>query len=426
MAYRRIAALAAVLGLALAGCSGMQGSGSTPSVPQAPAQPADEAAPTTEATSISEKPAAEPVSAAQAAAPAATLPAGKRNNPTNANAIDAVNALASSIKTYSDEIANEPGSNVRKDDVKVANRSGKGNCHHGIEFFSPDKAGDGNSSERLEFYDPGCTQLARDAVRKWTAGATANSETVAKTITNYAQGSTTPISVKTENTTFSNATFATFGFPVVADGFQRETAGQLSIGSKKNVLSDTESVMQATTTNVNNYCTDSAGYNALGITKLGLTFGWQGGAFSGGTRTQNADGSITWVATHTGQTESAPIGGLSIVTGTLNTACPITTPAYTLTGGTTKGNYTIPISVTYDLGIIRNLTVTGATLASGYSLNVTTNTSKWPASKGFINGVVTSGTTTVAIFNVNAYGYGTLTVAHNGNQFPIQDWNVIK
>jgi hypothetical protein len=429
MAYRRIAALAAMLGLALAGCSGTQGNGVTPSA-QAPAQ-ADEAAPAAEAmsasptaqTSVPEKPGAQSVAAGQ---PAAT-PAGKRRNPVNVNAIDAVDALSAPIKTYNDENSNEPGSNSRrKDDFQPASRPGKGFCRHGIEFFSPDKAGDPNSSETLDFFDPGCTQLARDAVRKWTAGATPSTETVAKTITNYAQGSATPIAVKTENTTFSNATFGKYGFPVVASGFQRETAGQLEIGTQKTVLSNSESVMAASTTNINNYCTDSAGYNALGISKLGLTFGWQGGAFTGGTRTQNADGSVTWVATHTGQTESAPIGGLSIVTGTLNTACPITTPAYTLTGGTTKGNYTIPISITFYHGVIRNLSVVNASLASGYTLNVKTNTAKWPANSSFINGTVTSGTTTVAIFNVNAFGNGTLTVATTGNQFPIADWNVVR
>ncbi|HTA38130.1 MAG TPA: hypothetical protein VK760_03595 [Candidatus Acidoferrales bacterium] len=430
MAYRRFAALAVVLGLALAGCSGMQGSGMTPSAPGVPAQ-TDDAVPAAEPmnaspeaeTPASEKPSEQPATASQPA----SAPAGKRRNPVNASAIDAVNALSAPLKTYNDETASEPGSDAsRKDDIKPAVRSGKGNCHRGIEFYSPDKAGDANSSEKLDYYNPSCTQLARDAVRKWTAGSTAGTETVVKTITNYAQGSATPISVKTENTTFSSATFGAFGFPVVAKGYQRETSGQLSVGTRKNVLSDSESVMAASTTNVNSYCTDAAGYNALGIAKLQLTFGWQGGAFSGGTRTANADGSVTWAATHAGQTESAPIGGMSIATGTLNAACPITTPAYTLTGGTSKGNYSIPISVTYYHGIIRNLTVTGATLASGYTLNVKTNASKWPANQGFINGTVTSGTTTIAIFNVNAYGYGKLTVAATGNQFPIQDWNVIR
>jgi hypothetical protein len=429
MAYRRIAALAAVLGLALAGCSGMQGSGMTPSAPQAPGQ-TDEAAPASEAmtaspaaqTSASEKPDSQTVDAVQPSA----VPAGKRRSPVNANAIDAVNALSAPLKTYNDETSNEPGSNThRNDDIQPATRSGKGNCHRGIEFFSPDKAGDANSSETLDFFDPACTQLARDAVRKWTPGTTAGTETVVKTINNYAQGSATPIAVKTEHTTFSNATFGNFGFPVVASGFQRETSGQLALGTQKNVLSNSESVMAASTTNVNNYCTDAAGYNALGIAKLALTFGWQGGAFTSGTRTLNADGSVTWVATHAGQTESAPIGGLSIATGSLNSACPIATPAYTLTGGTTKGSYSIPISVTFYHGVIRNLTVTNATLASGYTLNVKTNTKRWPANQSFINGTVASGTTTIAIFNVNAFGNGKLTVAATGNQFPIADWNVV-
>jgi hypothetical protein len=76
--------------------------------------------------------------------------------------------------------------------------------------------------------------------------------------------------------------------------------------------------------------------------------------------------------------------------------------------------------------VIRNLTVTNASLASGYTMNVTTNSAKWPTNTSFINGTVTDGTTTIAIFNVNAFGNGKLTVAKTGNQFPITDWNVVR
>jgi hypothetical protein len=346
MAYSKIAALAAVFGLALAGCSGMQGSSVTPGAPAAPAQAEDatSAAPAVEAsTPGGAAPKAEqPPTGGQPAAvgqnlpatrPSAATPAGKRQNPANAGAVNAVNALSSPVKTYGDENTNEPGSNPNDTrGLKPSMRPGKGACHRGREFFVPDKAGDANSSETEDFFDTACTQVARDVVRKWTAGSTTGTETVSRVVNEYAQGVATPIAIRTDNTAFSNATFGTYGFPVIASGFQRETSGQLAIGTRKNVLFDSENVMAPTTTAVSNYCTDSAGYNALGIPKLGLAFGWQGGAFTGGTRTQNADGSVTWYATHTGQTESAAIGALSITTAATNTACPIATPAYSLQG----------------------------------------------------------------------------------------------
>jgi hypothetical protein len=430
MGRSTIAALAAALGLALAGCSGMNGSSMTPGVPSAPSAQSPQAAPPAlgpddpqEAASDNEPP-AEALAAAQAPAE----PAAK--NPANANAIDAVNALGSPVKTYGDETTSEPGSNSRsKHDLEPARPGphiGKSACHAGIEFFSPDRANDPNSTEVLNFYDGRCSQLARDAVRKWTAGSTPGTETVTRTVTDYAQGGATAISTRTERTTFTNGTFGRYGFPVVADGFQRETSSTLVVGTRKNVLSDSETVMAKTTTSVSGYCTDSAGYNSVGIAKLNLAFGWNGGAFGGGTRTLNPDLSVTWSATHSGQTESAPIGALSIASGTPNASCPIATPAYVLSGGTAKGSYTIPIAVTYKFGVIRRLTVTNATLSSGYTLNVATNARKWPANPAFINGTVTSGSATVAVFNVNAFGNGTLTVAATGNQFPITDWNVVR
>jgi hypothetical protein len=432
MAAHKLASLAAVLGLALAGCSGMNGSSMTPGVPSGPAQSsADTQAAAPSDLETPDRDAASPEQAPGAASPAATASGPQRPAANaaraasgNTGAIGAIGALGSTVKTYSDETANEPGSQSAKRRSHAT--GGQGKCRAGVEFFSPDRAGDANSTETLNFFDAACTQLARDAVRKWTAGTTPGSETVARTVKMYAQGSSTPIGLRTDTTAFTNGTFTTNGFPVVASGFARTTASQLLVGTQKNVLSDTETVMAPSTSSVNSYCTDSAGYNAVGLPNLGLSFGWQGGAFTGGTRTLNADTSVTWKATHAGQTESAPIGQLAIASGARNTACPIVTPAYTLTGGTAKGNYTIPISVTFLNGVIRNLTITNAALASGYTLNVTTNTMKWPASTSFVTGTVTSGTTVIATFAVSAFGNGSLTVAATGNRFAIVDWNVVR
>jgi hypothetical protein len=294
-----------------------------------------------------------------------------------------------------------------------------------MEFFAPDKNGDPNSTETQYFYDAACTELARDVVRVYTSTG-ASSETVARTVNQYALGNATPSATRTDSVTISNATFDKYGFPIVADGFDRISSNQLDIAGSKTIVSDDELVMQATATSSTSFCSDSAGFNATGLAKLGETFGWQGGIMPGGTRTVNGDGSVTWTGTRAGTGFKGAIGSLSVAQGVQNTKCPISTPMYTLAGGTPTGSYSIPVSVTYVGGIISNLTITNATLSNGDTLNVTTSASASPSSSTFIQGVIASGSTQVATFAVDAFGDGTLTVTATGAQFVITDWQVVR
>jgi hypothetical protein len=331
--------------------------------------------------------------------------------------IDGFTALSSLVLTYNDENAGE---------APQTQRSGLGKCHAGHEFFSPDKAGTPDSSEAIDFYEATCATVARDAVRVWTPSpAGPSGEMVVRTVKVFPPGSATASSVRNETTTYSNAAFQTYGYPIVAHGFDRETSSTLAIGAEKNIVSDSESVMLPAAGAVNDYCTDSAGYNSLGIKSLAQSYGWEGGAFSAATRTANANGSVTWQATHTGETEQAPIGAFSVATGTLNTACPITVPAYTLDGGTVRSPYRIPVSVTYASGVISNLTIVNANLASGNTLNVTT-ASVPPGSLNFIQGAITGPAGPVASFSVNAFGNGTLKVAKSGIEYQVVGWSVIR
>jgi hypothetical protein len=304
-----------------------------------------------------------------------------------------------------------------------------GACKNYMEFFAPDKNGDPNSTETQYFYDTACTQIARDVVRVYTSTGT-SAETVARTVKQYALGNTTPIATRSDAVSISNATFDKYGFPIAADGFDRLSSDQLDIAGSKTIVSDDELVMQAATpsgtTAGTTYCSDSAGFNATGLAKLDETFGWQGGILTGGTRTVNGDGSVTWVATHAGTGFKGAIGSLSIAQGVQNTKCPISTPMFTLAGGTQIGTYSIPVSVTYLSGVISNLTIANATLSNGDTLNVTTSASAPPSSSTFIQGVVTSGSTQIATFAVDAFGDGTLTVTSTGAQFVITDWQVVR
>jgi len=135
---------------------------------------------------------------------------------------------------------------------------------------------------------------------------------------------------------------------------------------------------------------------------------------------------VTWNATHSGSTSKGAIGALSIVTGSQNTSCPITTPKFTLAGGTVVGSYTIPTVATYKLGLLVNLSVTGATLANGNTLNITTNGGVAPTSSLFITGIIGNGSNPIATLNVNAFGDGTLTMAPGGTVYTVTDWHVVK
>ncbi len=339
-------------------------------------------------------------------------------------AISTANALGTPIKqltNYNTSISNAaPQLNGRSNPQSYT----LGACSNGVEFFAPDKNGDPNSTELDYFYDAACTQLARDIVRIYSSTG-ANSESVARTESTYADGSNTASAVRTDTDVINNATFGEYGYPVPADGFDGVTTGDLTISGIKTIAEDGEIVMVAGS-GTNDFCGDTAGYNATGFASLDETFGWQGGELSGGTRTVNGDGSVTWNATHAGTAFKGAIGALSIATGTQNTSCPISTPMFMLSGGTSTGSYTIPVTATYKQGLLVGLTVTNAQLANGDTLNVTTNTSVSPTNADFINGTIASGGSTIATFDTDAFGDGTLTIAATGKQYVITDWHVVR
>jgi hypothetical protein len=339
-------------------------------------------------------------------------------------AIDATNALGDPVKTVADFNDTTSGTSTAERAMDKTVMLTSGVCTNGVEFWAPDKNGDPNSTEEQYFYDTACTELARDVIRIYTIAGT--SETVNRTESQYAINNNTAIATRTTTVNYINGTYGNNGFPVVADGFARDASSTTNISGSKTIVGDDELVMQAGSNGANNWCGDSAGYNATGIASLNETFGWQGGVLTGGTRTLNNDGSVTWTATHAGAVFTGAIGSLSIAIGSENTTCPIATPQYTLSGGTSQGSYSIPVTTTYMHGELTNLTVTNAQLANGNTLNVTTNTGVANTSSNFITGTISNGSTQVATFAVDCFGDGTLTVTSSGAQFVIDDWHVVK
>ncbi|MBV9270759.1 MAG: hypothetical protein JO165_06685 [Candidatus Eremiobacteraeota bacterium] len=343
------------------------------------------------------------------------------------DAINTANAVGSPVKDFSsyDETTGSPLQSAARRVQSISIKSlGDGSCNNGVEFFAPDKKGDANSTERIEFYDNGCTAIARDAVRIYSSSGS-NAETVSRTVSMYALNATSPEAVRSETVNFSNATFDQFGYPVYQNGFARTHTGELNISGAKTEVGDGELVVAPASGNVSTFCSDSAGYNATGIASLNETFGWAG-VMPSGTRTKNSDGSVTWNTNRTGTAYAGPIGGLSIQTGVQNTACPISTPMFTLSGGTAKGAYNLPVSATFTHGILSNLTIQNATLANGETLNVQTNNGVAPSDQHFISGTLAKNGSTVATFNVNAFGDGTLIVSSSGKAYNVEDWHVVR
>jgi hypothetical protein len=338
-------------------------------------------------------------------------------------ALAAVDAFGSRVSGIGNELLTELPLPLQRS-AALRDRQKARNCNDGIAFYSPDRAGDANSNETLFFYNSHCTQLAVDTVRLITSTG-ANSETVESTISTYAPGHRNDaLTTVTASTTYADAIFDANGFPVAADGFDRSSTAQLAVGTTPAASTGDEMVMLPSANNVGDFCSDFAGFNKTGVAALDMTFGAQGGDLTGGTRTVNPSGSVTWKSTAAGSIAAGAIGSLSIAQGTENTACPITTSAFALSGGTSLGNFSIPASLTFDNGILDDATITGATFQGGYTLDVRMNTHKHPENPNAVTGTVSKNGKAVAKFGTDAFGYGHVIVFGVG-EFKLAGWTVV-
>lgn len=361
-----------------------------------------------------------------------TPPAGNSGSTQSAqtqteDAIDTANDVGSpmqDIGSYDESTSSPLQTSARTTQAVSTKTTGDGTCSNGIEFFAPDKNGDADSTERIVFYDNACTQMQSDAVRIY-ASTGSTSETVQRTVSRYQLNQTSPSSVRTETVNYANATFDSFGYPVYKNGFDRTHTGELNINGVKTIAGDGEVAVLPIAGSSSTFCGDSAGYNATGNASLDETFGWAG-VIATGTRTVNSDGSVTWNLTHQGNAYTGGIGDLSIQSGVQNTTCPVSTPMFTLAGGTLKGQYTLPIQATFLHGVLTNLTIGNATLSNGDTLSVQTNAGVSPANEHFISGTLSKSGTAIATFNVDAFGDGTLVVTASGTAYQIDDWHVVK
>jgi hypothetical protein len=188
----------------------------------------------------------------------------------------------------------------------------------------------------------------------------------------------------------------------------------------KRILSGSELVMR--NGGAGDYCQSSAGYSVSGIPSLDETFGWESGAFTGGSRTAGERGSAVWSANASGAVVQGEIGSLSIARSGAPATCPVSAPAFVLKGGTSENAFSLPISMAFRHGELSNLSVVDGRFANGESLEVATPSNRAPVD---VNGLVLSGRTQVASFRTNALGNGTLTITSTGAQYVIADWIVV-
>ncbi len=185
------------------------------------------------------------------------------------------------------------------------------------------------------------------------------------------------------------------------------------------VLSRSQLVMRPRFGNVFAYCESSAGYAIKGIPSLDETFGWQSGAYSGGTRVIEGRGFSTWSANASGESVRAPIGGLAVVRNG-GTSCPMMAPTYSVSGATAYDAFSIPITLTYRHGTLWNLGVTNAMFSGGESLDVASSSDRQPSFTGFI----AKDGTQLGELRTDTLGNGTLTITSTGAQYRVAGWIV--
>lgn len=180
-------------------------------------------------------------------------------------------------------------------------------------------------------------------------------------------------------------------------------------------------VLRPSIANVAPFCESGAGMGLNGIASLDASFGWQSGAYGGGTRTTNGGTFATWSAIATGAAVEAPIGQLGVMRHGGN-SCPMMNPTYTIDGARNDNGFSIPISLTYHDGRLWDVSVSGGTFTNGERLDMSSTP---PTMRFAVMGIITKAETELGSFTENAAGDGTLTVTSTGAQYRIKNWIVV-
>lgn len=190
----------------------------------------------------------------------------------------------------------------------------------------------------------------------------------------------------------------------------------------RRIVSHSALVIRPAAGYVTEYCQSSAGYSSTGIPSLDETFGWESGAFAGGSRTIDGRGSATWLANASGAIVQGAIGSLTVGRSSSGATCPMTVPAFVVKGAASATAFVIPIAMTFHRGTLANLSVPGARFSSGESLYVATASGRRGTA---MSGTISNGRIQLGSFRTDPLGNGTLTITSTGAQYVIADWIVV-
>jgi hypothetical protein len=275
-----------------------------------------------------------------------------------------------------------------------------GLCHNGVELTITVVSPTEKIYDEKHFYDKACTTLAREVVSDVVKNGAGYS--VARVAKNFSANGAL---LSTRNTTF-----ATTG---VAGNFTSTIISSLTIGTSTSAAAQfgrTETVATSPGSNVSSLTGNSGHVVNDRNPNANESFGHQG-QLVGVTETVDTSGNVTFAGEHDGTFFKGPVGTLS-----LSASAP-----FTVIGGTQYGTASQTGSVVFDSsGNLTAVNLTG-TMLNGDTFAVTS-----AGSPLVVSGTIKdSGGNTIATFQVDQFGDGTITYA-NGTQALIMDWHVVK
>jgi hypothetical protein len=289
---------------------------------------------------------------------------------------------------------------AQADSRSILGTPADGLCHNGVELTVTVISPTEKIYDEKHFYDKACTTLAREVVSDVVKNGTGYG--VTRTAKNFSANGAL---LSTRNTSFST---------VGASGnFTATIISALTIGTATSPSAQfgrTETVATPSGSNVSTITGNSGHVVNDGNPAINESLGHQGVLVSV-TKTVDVSGNVTYAGEHDGTFFRGALGSLTLSA----------TPPFTVSGGTQYGTASQTGSVVFDSsGNLTSVNVTG-TMLSGDTFAVTSAGSPLVVS-GTIKG---SGGNTVATFQVDQFGDGTISYA-NGTQGLIVDWHVVK
>lgn len=275
-----------------------------------------------------------------------------------------------------------------------------GTCWNGTEF-SASTNGSTQTDEVKYFYNRDCTQLARDVISVTTSGPSVSSRDIQRTVKTYnltGQLLATQAAHYTLQT--GSNTFSTTVFDTLTIGTSSQPSSEY--GTEWNVTQQSSMVdaIAGSDGQVDNDASISLNESLGNV-----------GVLSNATWTTDSSGNVTLSEQLDRTFYKGALGGLSLMQGS----------PFTISGGSTLGTSQVQSTIVYDAsGALTSVQMNG-TLLGGNTLTVTSSGS--PLS---VNGTIADPSgKTLATYQADRYGNGTITYAGSGAQGEIVSWHFV-